>query len=453
MLVLLVGLCVQPGFAVAQVATDSLELVEATEAPAVQPDSLAIQKAEALRRQVQEYIDRRAEMLPHRSFWAHASQSFESFLLRSSRVLLPESAMPVCEQVLDIVFEVPILVALLLASFVFVINILIVTVLLVVASYVRTRREIRLNDLNRRLEELMTEYLFYDLNEEEVVQKLKGITRSSGPNLLIEIFLNYLKNLSGEYLDKVMNLYIKLELYKVSIKRLDSIHTYIRVKGIRELSNMYPSGAREHIARYVGDKNPMVRAEAQIAVAYLDESASFSFLDDVEHRLSNWAQLNILNYVKLHERNVPSFHRWLESKNNDVQNFAIRMISYFQQSENGPELLKLIDHPSEQTRYHVYQTIRHLSLFEGKPAVKERFETETAGNKKKILKVLSTLGDESDFDFLKAVLKSDDVGLKMMACEAFYNMGEKGRDFLIEYSEVEGLELKEYINHIKDDRN
>ena len=453
MLILLTG--AMPGFSQEPVEpnTQVVEETVAVDKTQVNSESSEANNNEALKARVSNYLDKKAEKIPHHTFWERARTFFHNLLYSASERIFPLSWQAFLKSVIDIVFAIPLLIILLLLSFTFIVNVVIVTVILVIVSYYKKAREVYKENLNRRFEDLLTKYLFYDLSLEEVLKELKQVKTTLGRDLLIDIFFNYQRNLSGEYRDRILELYNKLELFKISSRKMKSAHTYKRVKGIRELANMYPVGAKALILKYVKDKNYLVRSEAQIAYAYLDEDTSFGFLNDMDQKLSAWVQLNILNYVKLHERNVPSFHHWIDSSNNDVQDFAIRMIDYFQQSENSEHLIRKMDHPNEQTRGYVYKAIRHLNLFEGKESAKERYEDETIDNKISILKIIRDLGDEGDFSFLIGVLKSENIQLKMQAVEAFYQMGESGRAFLKEYSESEDFDLKRFVEHIKDQRN
>lgn len=453
MLILLAG--AMPGFSQEKMEpkTQPVEQnVDAEEAPVISESNNA-ESDEAIRARVSNYLDQKAGQIPHYTFWERMRRLFHEFLYSGVERVFPMSWQSFLKSVIDIVFQIPLLIILLLLSFTFIVNVFIVTVVLVVVSYYKKARESYKERLNQRFEDVLTKYLFYDLSQEDVLKDLKQVKTTLGRDLLIDIFFNYQRNLSGEYRDRILELYDKMGLFKISSRKMRSAHTYKRVKGIRELANMYPVGAKALIMKYVKDKNYMVRSEAQIAYAYLDEDTSFGFLNDMDQKLSAWVQLNILNYVKLHERNVPSFHHWIDSSNNDVQDFAIRMIDYFQQSENSEHLIRKLNHPNEQTRGYVYKAIRHLNLFEGKEPAKARYEDESVANKMRILKIIRDLGDESDFSFLIGVLKSEDIQLKIQAVDAFYQMGESGRVFLKEYSESEDFDLKRFVEHIKDQRN
>ncbi|MGD9929088.1 MAG: HEAT repeat domain-containing protein [Mangrovibacterium sp.] len=402
---------------------------------------------------VEKYVEQKADKIPHRSFWSERCNELHQLLLAASERVFSPKTHEFLAYVLGVVFDIPVLILLIFLSLTFILNIILVALFLLITTFYKSGRELYRKKLNEQLEQLLTDYLFYDVDEEETLQKLRKVNSPLGRNVLIDMLFNYQRNLSGEYRDRILNLYKRLDLQKVSEKRISSFYTHRRVRGIRELSNMYPSGARELILKYVRDKNDLVRSEAQIAYAYLDKEAAFDFLDDLKSPLSKWVQLNILNYVKLHEKEVPSFGAWLHSPNKDVQDFSVRMINYFQQNENEEQLIKMLDHPNAETRSYIYQAIRSLNLFEAKAEIKKRYEQEDYQNKIEILQVLEALGDKSDIDFLAVVVAGDDVRLKTEATRVLYRMGEAGKAFLKEYSEAEDMSLNKFVEHIKDKRN
>jgi hypothetical protein len=186
---------------------------------------------------------------------------------------------------------------------------------------------------------------------------------------------------------------------------------------------------------------------------YLDQEASFDFLDNLKRPFSQWVQLNSLNFVKLHEKEVPSFDRWVNSKNNDIQDFSIRMISYYQQSENEDAILSMLDHKNEKTRLYAIQAVKHMNLIGARDIIKMKYLSETRRNMLEIIKAFETIGDERDFEFLDQLLEGDDVELKLAACSALYKMGNDGKNHLDEIKVNPDLDLERFIEHVKDPRN
>ncbi len=386
-------------------------------------------------------------------YWIQMKESLSEYLYKYSDETFAPKIHQIITYVIDVIANVPILFVLLLLSVVFASNLIIVTIVLMITSFYKSGREVYRKGLDERCEAILIGYLFGEVSLSEVVDNLSSVKGLFGKNILIDLLYNYQQNLSGEYSDRILLLYKELNLDGISGRKMKSFFSSTRIKGIRELASLYPSDAKDLIVKLVKDRNVEVRSEAQIAYVFLDSQSTFDFLKDLESPLSTWVQLNILSYLKMNEKQVPSFGKYINSENNDVQDFSIRMIDYFQQNENAQLIIDLLDHPHHQTRFYVYQAIRHLELEEAIEKVKAKFKEETYPNRVEILRILGDLGGESDLDIFQEVLSSGNIRLKLQACRTLYNMGEKGRSLLAKNSEIENLGLMPFIEHIKDKRN
>lgn len=390
---------------------------------------------------------------PHPPSLNKAENRLYRFLRKTVGQLFSQPAGTFIIRIIDIIFEAPALILLVCLILLLIINMIIVFCVLILTSVLKNIRLVYEKRLDNNFEPVLMEYLFEEANTVEITARLKKFKHKREKNMLISMLFNYQQNLSGEYREKILELYKNLRLFELSAQRISSWFTHKRIKGIKELSSLYPSGAGTLILKYVKDKNDLVRSEAQIAYAYLDREASFAFLDHLLKPFSKWSQLNVLSLVRMQERTVPSFDKWIDSPNRDVQIFSIRMIHYCQQNENAHLLLKKLDHPDEQVRYYAYQAVRGLNYIVAKEIAKNNFINETVKNRIEILKIVESIGDRSDFEFLKHILEKGDVRLRLQACKALYNMGMEGRSFLDEYNELTGLEFSPYIDHIKEIRN
>ena len=400
-----------------------------------------------------QYWQERSENLPHKNFWTSRKEETKKKLSELGHRIFGSKAKPLFDYVIDVVFNVPLLIVLLFLIIAFLFNVFIVAFAVLITNLVKNAKEKYYTSLRERYENVLTRFLFEDIEAQETMQELGKVKTTTGRKILIDILFNYLNNLSGEYSERILMLYLRLGLQYESIRKISSIFFHKRIQGIRELSNMYPSGAKNIIVRYIRDKNNMVRNEAQIAYVYLDEAASFDFLDNLKRPFSRWAQLNSLNFVKLHEKEVPSFDQWIRSENNDIQDFCIRMINYYQQTENSNVIIGMLDHENDQTRFYAYQAVNNMSLLDAKEIVKGKYELENRRNKLEIIDTLRNLGDENDFDFLDKILYGNDIEMRLAACKVIYGMGEKGMNHLNEISQKSELDLQPYIEHIKDPRN
>ncbi|MFV0554363.1 MAG: HEAT repeat domain-containing protein [Mangrovibacterium sp.] len=362
---------------------------------------------------------------------------------------MPKKWAPTLKSSIEYILSVPLLTLMFLLTLLFNTCIPIIGTVLLITTF-RKEYKIHYKELiTARYEEVMMEYLFGDLPAKSVAREMLQVKRRLGKDILIEGLMNYDRNLSGEYAERVAMLYRLTGLHRFSIQKIKSRHADRRVSGIRELSNLYPLGALSVIEKYVDDKNPLVRNEAQTSYAFLDSSASYNFLNGLEHEFSTWTQLNILNYVKLHEQNVPSFHQWLDSPNNDVQDFCIRMIQYFQQMDSASDLSTMVYHPNRHTRENIYKAIRALEYTEAKNILVGRYFDETPQNKLEILRTIKVIGNDDEIDFLLLALNDENsVETILLICEILIGFGSSAEYALRNYAEERDRAIFKYINYL-----
>ncbi len=424
--------------------TDSLNQVS---------NALNVNSFDYLDKEEKYILGKNTDHIPHRSYWNKTEEELFRFLKTSLNKIFSQQLAQWLISILDVIYETPVLIFLILFILLFIINVMIISFILFLTLILKNMWLEYEKRMSSDIEKIVTEYLFMEDEADEIIAMLRRYRNKRVRNLLIRILFSYLQNLSGEYREKILELYKVLGLYKLSAQKTSSWFIYKRVEGIRELSNLYPSHAKKIILKYVEDKNDLVSSEAQIAYAYLDRDASFVFLDDLQKPFSRWSQLNILNLVRIHARTVPSFDKWLDSPNKDVMIFSIRMIHHFQQNENAPLLVEKLQHPDEEVRFYAYRALKRLNYSAAKEVLKINFNTESFRNKVEILKMIGSIGDKDDLMFLKNILEENNVSIRLQTCKTLYSIGEEGKLYLSELNRKAGLIFTPYIDHIKEIRN
>ena len=93
-------------------------------------------------------------------------------------------------------------------------------------------------------------------------------------------------------------------MHKDALKSTKSMFYINKVRGIRELTNLYPQGAGEVIQYFINNPRELVRAEAQISYIRLHPEKPFDFLKRLTSPFTRWTQLS-----------VPAAHLYLASEN------------------------------------------------------------------------------------------------------------------------------------------
>ena len=350
-------------------------------------------------------------------------------------------------------FRFPIVFFFLAVIFALAVNVIIVIAILFITNRVMNYRKKENKRLRIYFERVVTDLMLQVNDTQETISRLSHPYLAENYNLLIEILMDFQKSFRGDSDRLILELYQSMDLGRLSYNKTFAISFYEQVKGIRELANMHPYHAIEMIASRLNDPNDIVRTEAQICYPHVNRESPFDFMNILEKPFSKWAQLNIYYFIKIHEMPVPSFDRWLTSSHPSVVNFSILMIALFQQQENSPQVVMMLQSLNETTRNQAIKACGELRIMESKVTLKSIFEAETAANRLEITKAFLPIGDETDISFLKEIVKYESIPLRLEACRTLYNLNEAGQASLEELNVMMNFELTPYIAHIKDHRN
>jgi hypothetical protein len=350
-------------------------------------------------------------------------------------------------------YTYPIIILFVFLTIVFILN----TIIALLIMYF-TNRNKNLTDRKIRLfeniyEEVLRSYLFGEIGWEKTLIKLKKIKKPLNRRILTSVLLNFQENLRGGTDNSIPEIFDRLGLYKDALKSTESLFYTDKVKGIRELTNLYPQGAEDIIQYYLNNQNDLVRTEAQISYIRLHADKPFNFLRRLTSPFTSWTQLTAFYVFRLHQLPVPAFIDYMDSENPNVRNFCLRMIIFYQQLENSSEILKLLGNEMELTRFLCIRAINDLRIYEGKELIKNRYPDETEKNRMEIIRALKNIGNAEDFDFLETIIKSGSVTAKTEACRSLCFMSSEGLGRLILLNQDAGLNLEQYLAHVTDPRN
>lgn len=336
---------------------------------------------------------------------------------------------------------------------IFVVNIFIVLFIFVFSNSIQNKN-IRNKELSRgQYESALLSYVLGELNWDDTKKKLKNLDNQQNRELLSSILINFHENLKGSANDIIPEIFVKLGLHHDALKQTKSKYFFMKVKGIRKLTLLYPEGATEIIPELINHSDDVIRAEAQTAYIRLNPENPFDFLRFLKKPFTRWSQISTFYVFKLHQLPVPSFVKYLESTHQNVRNFALRMIIYFQQLENTQDILAMLDSESEQTRTLAIKAVNDLRISEGRKQLRTLYDVEKEKNKIEIIKAYRNIGDSDDFEFLESIIKAENITLRIEACRSLYYMSMQGKEKLLHINNEMKNGLDIYIAHINDPRN
>jgi HEAT repeat protein len=323
--------------------------------------------------------------------------------------------------------------------------------LLILLNRNRMEKEAKLREyLMEKYQALIIDYLFGESKPDE----LRSIASNNfNRQVLIDQMIDVSANLKGDAGKKLMNLYRELSLDKDSIARAKSKEWHLRIKGFRELAFMNITDANKEIYEALNSPNEILRMEAQIALVRLNDDNPFEFLSHMTRPFSLWEQITLHELMVQHEINPPSFRQWLNSPNDTVVMFALRMIKEFRQMDAESDMDMILLHQSKTVRHLAVQVAGDLGMRSTMNTLKHMYKNQDYNICLEIVRSMGKMPDIAMMGFLKLVLdKEDDVQLQIEATKAIENMGEEGVKALVKLMKSEYKNYNIIVRHVLDRR-
>ncbi len=222
--------------------------------------------------------------------------------------------------------------------------------------------------------------------------------------VLVEIFLDLKKDISGEANLCLSHLYRNLGLHLYAFDALKSRRWVKISRGIQELNELHIEEGYGFIKTFINDRRGVIRKQAQLAIVSLKHEGISYFLDTNKFPISEWQQLKLMDVLRnLKDFQPPRFRRWLTSKNKYVVLFALRLLKFYKQNDANASLIELVKHRNEQIKIEAIDCIREFCVFEGLDTMKSVFWRCSPEIKILLLDAIANLGTDKDITFLKDV--------------------------------------------------
>lgn len=327
--------------------------------------------------------------------------------------------------------------------------------LLLLILYVRLKKKIIRNQVEKcqdRYRDFISGWVYNENSEFEREKLFSELHNKIKRDVFTTELLSLHSNLVGESADKLVDLYHQAGLKEYSVKKIHSSKWNVKAKGFRELVQMKIFDENIHIAKYLNSKNDDLRIEAQLAWIELNPDNPNSFLDNSKITLTDWWQLNALISLKK-IGNIPDFGKWVESSNDSVAIFAIKMIGIFKQFESIGLVTKRLDCLSEKVRFEAIATLGKMAQPEPVQVLQRLYYNESTEIRAQILKSLIMISDLGNAGFFRETLLNEkDTNLRILSAKGLVALGSTGLEIIEKLdSEADDL-LKMIIIHAKDPR-
>lgn len=276
---------------------------------------------------------------------------------------------------------------------------------------------------------MISEFIFYSENGskeekntyiEHKIHIRELLNDNFNREVLASTLMELRRDVSGQALKQLIDLYKNLGLHLDAYKKLESWRWEMVSKGILELSHMQVTESYQYIVRFINDKRSVIRKQAEIATITLKNEGISYFMDTTKYKISEWQQLSLLEILRNNKDfKPPQFKTWLTSKNKHVVLFALRLIKHYNQNDARASLIELLKHRNDQIKLEAIECLKIFNVVEAKYMLKKVFWRCSTEVKISILGAISLLGDQGDIVFLRKIeRKKLDFTVKSKALSA-----------------------------------
>jgi len=303
-------------------------------------------------------------------------------------------------------------------------TIILLTIYLKVIRYYLRKKDKEFTKFKNEYEALLVEYLYADIESEEfnkeqqaIILKIKGhILFKNKRKMIISILYNLMNEVSGEMADSIKTLYYKTGLIDYALTRLKNKNWYIIAKGIGELTRFTVADVHDDVIKFIKHPKKEVRKETQLYLVSLYRFEGLSFLNELKTPLSEWDQVQLLEILqKLDDQEICDIRPWLQSTNDTVVLFALKLSQIYNQFEVKDLLMDLLSHQNKSIRIYVIEVLTHLYGIEAKDKLKANFNDLSIEEQISFFGLLEKLVIPSDEPFIEKHLFHKNFEIQLLA--------------------------------------
>lgn len=253
--------------------------------------------------------------------------------------------------------------------------------------------------------------------EQSIINKLKNCaTNKFKRKIIVSILLKLKNEISGEMAESIQKLYFEAGLIEYTLVKLKSRKWHIIASGIRELTQFEVKEVHGEIAKYINHPKKEVRKEVQLYLVNLFRFKGLGFLNNLTTPLSEWDQIQLLEELQRFEnQEIPDITPWLQSQNESVVFFALKLAKIYNQFEVKDVLVDLLSHKSKNVRVQVISILGHLQVLESKEVLKSNFNGYSQEEQIAFFEMLENIFDSNDESFLWEHIYNKNFEIKLSA--------------------------------------
>ena len=337
---------------------------------------------------------------------------------------------------------------------------IIITLLILYLKFLRghLRKKERVTaKLENYFESSLISYL-YSGNEEEVISADQKVIINQFKDcvknpfrrkILITVLLKLKNEVSGEIAEAIQKLYFHTGLVNFALSRLKHKKWYVVAKGIRELKQFHVKEAHDEVIVHINHPRREVRKEMQLYMVNLFYFEGLDFLEILETQLSEWDQIQLLEVLqRLENQNISNIKSWLNSSNDSVIVFALKLAKIYNQFEAKDELINLLYHINKKIRLEAIHVLSYLNVLEAKDILKNNIEERSLEEQIAFFKLMEDLYEQTDESFVMKYIHNEIFEIKVSTLKILKVLNRERFNLLkFESSESNFLRIVNFIEN------
>lgn len=269
--------------------------------------------------------------------------------------------------------------------------------------------------------------------------------------ILIERLINYRRGFSGSTGMLLRQVFLELELDKLSSKKMKRRSWNMKVRGIRELTAMDVSISDVNILPLTNSKRHELRSEARNAYIKLSKNEPFKFFDISTEPLLDWDQIELFKTITTTENiAIPNFARWVTYSNNkSIISFCLKLIVHYNQQDAAPAVIKLLETKDHILRAEGINCLGKLKYEPAEPQLIHIYSNQPLNCQLEILKAVGRMETGLSNAFLRQeFMYSTDFDIRKNAAHSIVKNAspELIRELMESSNEENQLILKHNMN-------
>jgi hypothetical protein len=286
---------------------------------------------------------------------------------------------------------------------------------------------------------------FYKLEIERFKKRIPFEKKWCKKLLLNEIIFLKL-NLKGEITNRFHFLYEEFGLFNYTKRLLKSNYFYLKCLGMHQLEALVYEKGISYLTPLLTHKNKSVKSKAFLTLISLKPN-KLEDLIDFSHQITIAEEINILDILHHKKTKIPSnLHQWIISDNVSIVKLGIKLMMFYNYTNENKTIVKLVEHPNNSVRYVAISAVRFLFIFEAEQILIEQFQKEDTKNKLEIFNALSEIGSNDSENFIaQLLLKKTDETIKL---DAVYCLHKINPHYFEEHF-LDNEAVQKMVKHVK----